>query len=102
MKVNPQSELELIHEQRPAPLSRVSREVRETVALIDTLSEHLSLQSGTVSDIGELASASNLAVADGVGELRHALASPRSLRDFAVTLAISASLLLLFLDWFSP
>ena len=98
---DPLNEVQLLA-QRPAPLSRVSREVRETVALIDTLSEHLSLQSGTVAEIGELASVSNLAVADGVSELRRALSSPRSLRDFAVMLALSASLLLIFLDWYSP
>ncbi len=86
--------------ERAAPLSRKSREVHETIALVDTLAEHLSLQSSVVSEISDLASTSNAAVSDGVAELRRALTAPRALRDFAVTLVLSATLLLIFLDWY--
>lgn len=86
--------------ERAAPLSRKSREVHETISLVDTLAEHLSLQSSVVSEISDLASTSNVAVSDGVAELRRALTAPRALRDFAVNLVLFATLLLIFLDWY--
>ena len=53
-----------------------------------------------VSEGDEVAVEGGVAVSDGVAELRRALTAPRALRDFAVTLVLFATLLLIFLDWY--
>lgn len=88
-------------EQREAEQS-LQPSVLELSRLIGTISTELSAQHDAVQFVADAAAESRDNLRKGIRELEQATERPSFMKEFVVTFILLMTLLLLFLDWFSP
>jgi t-SNARE complex subunit (syntaxin) len=88
--------------ERPPRLLSLQPAVLELSAMMAQISNELMTQGDAVQLISDEAVASRENVRAGTRELEKAVARPSLMKKFVVGLIASATLLILFLDWFSP
>ena len=81
---------------------RASLQEQELAAALGVITAQLAAQHEAVESIAEDAQKSHDNVQGGNRELQQAVQRPGMLREVAVTILVSLTLLLVFLDWYSP
>jgi len=75
---------------------------QEITSLLDVLTTELTTQSDTVQSIAEDTEQSRIHITKGNRQLQLQNERPHTLRDFLLFIIILFSILLIFLDWYTP